>query len=70
MVIRFDKQTVKKDLIEKYAKNLGGIIEEDNMFYSIILPFNSNSNCECSHFTECKNLSNCRKKLSYKSLKE
>ena len=69
MVIRFDKQTVKKDLIEKYAKNLDGVIEEDDMFYSIILP-HKNSNCECSHFTECKNLINCRKNLSYKSLKE
>lgn len=65
MRIRFDKQTVKKDLIEKYAKNLDGVIEEDNMFYSIILPYR-NSNCKCSHFTECKNLINCRKKLSYK----
>ena len=69
MIIRFDKKTVKKELIEKYAKNLDGIIEEDNMFYSIILPYR-NSNCECSHFTECENLINCRKKLTYKSLKE
>ena len=66
MRIRFDKQTVKKKLIEKYAKNLDGVIEEDDMFYSIMLP-HKNSNCECSHFTECKNLINCRKKLSYKN---
>ena len=69
MRIHFDKETVTEEQVEKYAKNLDGIVEEDNMFYSIILPYR-NSNCECSHFTECENLINCRKKLTYKSLKE
>tara|TARA_R110001606_G_scaffold151596_1_gene292196 strand:- start:448 stop:678 length:231 start_codon:yes stop_codon:yes gene_type:complete len=74
MSIHYDKLTFTKEQVIADAKDLNGILEEDELFYSITFPFGSSytlsdannqekvsKTCGCSHFTECKSLTNCKK---------
>ncbi len=77
-MIHYDKLTFTKDQVLKDAEELNGIMEECDTFYTITFAFGQDSYtlsdakkqekvstiCECSHFTECLNLDNCRKKLT------
>lgn len=76
MSIHYDKLTFTKEQVLRDAEDLNGIFEEDDTFYSIKFPFGQDSyilsdthkqestsiKCDCSHFTECQNLTNCRAK--------
>tara|TARA_R110001606_G_scaffold311765_1_gene458590 strand:+ start:1369 stop:1584 length:216 start_codon:yes stop_codon:yes gene_type:complete len=70
MSIHYDKLTFTKEQVQRDAEELNGIFEEGDIFYSIVFPFGDSYKekestiCECSHFTECQNLDNCRKKLT------
>ena len=78
MSIHYDKLAFTKEQVIADAKDLNGVLEEDELFYSITFPFgqdkytlsdarkqeNRSTICECSHFKECLNLENCRKKLT------
>lgn len=80
MSIHYDKLAFTKEQVIADAKELNGILEEDELFYSIIFPFGQNTYtlldinkqekvstiCECNHFTECLNLGKCCKKLTLK----
>lgn len=39
MSIHYDKLTFTKEQVELDAKTLNGIVEENDMFYSIVFPF-------------------------------
>tara|TARA_B110000285_G_C14987339_1_gene544525 strand:- start:230 stop:460 length:231 start_codon:yes stop_codon:yes gene_type:complete len=39
MSIHYDKLTFTKEQVELDAETLNGIVEEDDMFYSIVFPF-------------------------------
>ena len=75
MSIHYDKLSFTKEQVLKDAEELNGILEEDDTFYSIKFPFGQDSyilsenkqestsiKCDCSHFTECQNLTNCKAK--------
>ncbi len=75
MSIHYDKLTFTKEQVIKDAEDLNGIFEEGDTFYSIKFPFGQDSyilseskqestsiKCDCTHFTECQNLTNCRAK--------
>ncbi len=75
MSIHYDKLTFTKEQVLKDAEELKGIFEEGDIFYSIVFPFGQDSytlsenkqedssiKCDCSHFSECKSLINCRAK--------
>jgi hypothetical protein len=77
-MIHYDKLTFTKEQVIADAKELNGIMEECDTFYTIVFPFgqdsytlsdaknqeNKSKPCECSHFTEGLNLDNCSRKLT------